>query len=356
LVADGPASWGNASTISDLIGFILRREYGSTNLQIDGPDVPWTTNVAACFTTIARSWLWVGAFGGCAMLAVRIWRPAHESRWAWGLLATSFALTGPLLAARFNADPHGIGLWLVQRFHILPALLLAIPVSAAADYACSRFVRAEAASALAALAFVLLSLAAVPALARVRSPAVELGARNLLRSLPRDAIVVVTGDDLCFGGRYLQLARGERSDVTMICSGLIPARWYRARMLGIPATTGPSLAAALLGTQRPLFVDPSLTRVLTMYPNYPFGIVMRVLPVGALVPSAGQIADINRDLYRMFDLDYPRPGHNDEYAAIVHHRYAASWAAIARRLDAEGDRAGALEAFDLTGVYMPSDD
>jgi hypothetical protein len=73
-------------------------------------------------------------------------------------------------------------------------------------------------------------------------------------------------------------------------------------------------------------------------------------------PPAAEIAAINRDLYRTFDLDYPRPGRDDGYAAVAHHRYAATWAAIARRLDAEGDRGAALDAFALTRELQPTDD
>jgi hypothetical protein len=358
VIADGPASWGRVATPSDLVTMILRREYGgAAAFRLDGVDVPWTASVAACIATIARSWLWLFAFAGAAMLAARIRRPVGESRWAWALLAASFVLAGPVLASRFDVDPHGLGRYICQRFHILPALLLAVPVAAALDLACARISRPLAATALAVLGFVALSIAGLPQLARVHSPAMELGVQNLLLSLPPGAIAVVTDDDQCAGGRYLQLTRSERLDVAVVCSGLVPTRWYRAawaeRGLALPRDSGARLGDALLRTGRPVFVDPGLRGVLAAFPSYPFGVVRRVLPHGATPPPASEVALINRDVYRAFDLGYPRPGIDDEYAALAHHRYAANWAAIASLLDASGDHQAALDAFELTRQLQP---
>ena len=359
--ADGPASWGLVATPSDLVAMILRREYGGTSsFLLQGADVSWTANVVACLATIARSWLWVPAVAGLAMLGVRIWRPVGESRWAWALLAASFVAAGPVLASRFNIDPHGLGLYVCERFHLLPVLLLAVPVAAAVDLACARISRNALSIALAIAGLVALPIAGLPGLARTHSPAMELGLQNLLRSVPRDAIVVVTADDQCFGGRYLQLARGERPDVALVCSGLVLTRWYRAALashgIEIPSATGASLGEALLHTGRPVFVDPGLTRVVAAYPNFPFGVVMRVLPPGTAPPPASAVAAINQDVYAAFDLRYPLPGVDDGYAALAHHRYAASWAAIARLLDASGDRAAARNAFENTRALQPAGD
>ena len=359
VIADGPAAWGNVWTLADVVAMITRHDYGgASSFLLDGVDVPWTASVAACFATIARSWLWGLAVAGVVMLGVRIWRPARETRWAWALLAASFVLAGPVLAAQFNIDPHGLGLYVCQRFHILPALLLVVPISALIDLACARIARPRLATALAVLGFAALTLAGWPGLVRLHSPALELGVRNLLRSLPPDAIVVVRADDQCFGGRYLQLARGERRDVALVCAGLLPTRWYRAawalRALALPPGARTRLGAALLTTNRAVFVDPTLTELLTSFPSYPFGVVRRVLRPTERPPSAHEVARINRALYEAFELDYPHPSAADDYAALAHHRYAASWAAIARLLDASGDRNAARDAFEVTRQLQPT--
>jgi hypothetical protein len=365
-VADGPASWGRITGLSDLFAFFVRDEYGGATSFVPGAALPWTASIAACASTIARSWLWLFALAGIAALAARIARPAGESRAAWALLAASFVLAGPVLATRFNVEPRGIGLYVVERFHLLPTLLLAIPVSAAIDHAIARLPRAEPArisplvAALPCIAFAALSLAALPRLARIHSPAMELGVQNLLSSLPPHAIAVVISEDQCFGGHYLQLARGRRPDVTLICSELLRRDWYRAtwsrRGLAMPADPGAPLGDALLATGRPILVDRGLTQLLAAFPSYPFGVLHRVLARGAAPPSPHDIATLNRDLYQAFDLDYPRPGRDDDFAAVAHRRYTAAWAAIANLLDATGDHAAARDAIDLARQLQPAQD
>ncbi|HEY6176638.1 MAG TPA: hypothetical protein VIX73_19415, partial [Kofleriaceae bacterium] len=92
------------------------------------------------------------------------------------------------------------------------------------------------------------------------------------------------------------------------------------------------------------------------YPSFPFGIARRLLPPGATPPPASDVAAINREVYRGFDLDYPRPGRDDGYAAVAHHRYAETWAAIAKLLTAAGDGDGARAALDLGRDLLPAGD
>lgn len=447
LIAESPASWGRVTSLSGLVSTFLRVEYGITGLVPD-VELPWRVTVGACLATIARSWLWIGAIAGIAMLGIRIWRPGRETRWAWALLAASFALAGPILATRFNIEPQGIGLYISRRFHILPTLLLTIPVAAAVDTAMSWLARrreqaaAQASSplvtegasepsaaarafappvarasaapivqatappvarasapfaageatappealasaslstpamhaprppdsperalavpVLALVGFVALAVAALPQMARLHSPAMELGIRNLLRSLPPDAIAVVISEDQCFGGRYLQHARGERPDVAFICSELLRRDWYRAawatRGIRMPADPGKPLGDALLATGRPVFVPRHLSALLAAYPTYPFGVLYRVLPAAFAPPSAAEIAATNRDLYRIFDLDYPHPGRDDDFAAEAHRRYTGTWAAIANLLDAAGDHDAARDAIEVGRSLQPLQD
>jgi hypothetical protein len=355
--ADGPASWGRMDTAGDLIAMITRRDYGVTSLMTGGADVAWTASLGALGATLARSWLWLPALAGVAMLGVRALRPVGEPRAGWLCLAASFVLAGPVLMLRFNIDPHGVGHDICERFHMLPAVLLAIPIAAALEIGSARITRETAAIALCVPGVLALWLLDLPRLAAIHTPAVELGVRNTLRSLPPFAIAVVTGDDQCFGARYLQLARGERPDVAVVCAGLLPVRTYRdawaARGLSLAPSTGPHLTQALLATGRPIVVDPTLTAAVAAAANYPFGVLVRLVPPGAAMPAPADVAAINRDLFRAFALDYPIPGLDDGYATVAHHRYAASWAAIAQRLDRAGDRDGARDAFALTQQLKP---
>jgi hypothetical protein len=62
---------------------------------------------------------------------------------------------------------------------------------------------------------------------------------------------------------------------------------------------------------------------------------------------------LNRDLYRSFDLDYDPPGRDDDFAAVAHRRYTASWAAIEALLAAAGDHAAARDAHDVARALQP---
>jgi hypothetical protein len=111
-----------------------------------------------------------------------------------------------------------------------------------------------------------------------------------------------------------------------------------------------------LRTGRPVFVDPRTAATFAAFPSYPFGVAYRVLPGGSAPPSASETAVLNRDLYQDFDLDYPRPSRDDDFAAVAHRRYAGAWAAISNLLAAAGDYDAARDAFEVGRSLQPLQD
>jgi hypothetical protein len=105
-----------------------------------------------------------------------------------------------------------------------------------------------------------------------------------------------------------------------------------------------------------VLVDRGLTALLAAHPGYPLGLLVRVVPPGAAPPSPAAIAIENRELYRGFDLDYPRPGRDDDFAAVAHRRYTSNWAAIADLLAAAGDAEGARDAVEVARSLQPDQD
>ena len=61
-------------------------------------------------------------------------------------------------------------------------------------------------------------------------------------------------------------------------------------------------------------------------------------------------------LFAAFDLDYPHPGRDDDFAAVAHRRYTAAWAAISDRLAAAADPAAAADAYDVARSLQPLQD
>jgi hypothetical protein len=107
------------------------------------------------------------------------------------------------------------------------------------------------------------------------------------------------------------------------------------------------LARHVFGAKRALFVEPGETELARAFATYPYGPLARVLPAGASAPSVDEVLAENRALYQRFDLDYAHPGPDDEWATVVHQRYAAPWRAIADVLlaqnrVADADRAHAV--------------
>jgi len=359
-VAPDPASWGPVDTVGDLLDTFLRKDYGYTSHLPGGASVPLTTSLGAHVGLIGRSWLWIPALFGVVTLGVRAVR--GPDRWGWAMLTASWLLAGPLLAARLHVDPSGVGGYIGGRMQILSAVLLAIPIASGLSPIADR-VRATLGSLLAIATFAALVLVALPRLARVHSAAIETGVRNLLEPLPPDAIAIVVSEDLCFGARYLQLADGVRPDVTMVCWQLTVRDWYRERLAragvrvdahrgGVASVTQ---AEAILATGRPVLVERAGSTILETLPSYPFGVLERVLPRGAKVPSLGEILELNRGLYAAFDLDYPRPQRDDDFAAVAHKRYAATWRHLAAALDGAGVRDRAAAARELAVQLAPTE-
>ncbi|HET9620509.1 MAG TPA: DUF2723 domain-containing protein [Kofleriaceae bacterium] len=339
VTAENAVAWGPMRGLDDLIDHVLRRAYGGPGAFAPNPtgrDV--TGHLRALALSLGRAWWWLPGLAGLATLAVRCVRCVRndgpEPRRGWQMLALAFVLAGPALAARFDLPTTGMARYAVQRFHLLPTLLLAPAVARAFEHVLARrAVRPTVAAGIAALGFATAALLSAPELLRVRTPAVEHAMRGVLHSLPRDAVVIGSGDIPYYGLGYLQVACGERPDVTYIYWSSVAIQWYRERLarrgivIDTAARGAPSLRLAeqILASGRPLFVDLSLRNVLASFPSYPFGTLFRVLPRGQARPSLDELAAIHRAWFAALDLHYPHPGLDDEYPTVIHDDYAAAW-------------------------------
>ena len=187
----------------------------------------------------------------------------------------------------------------------------------------------------------------------------ELSVRNVLASLPQNAVVFGSTDEFDVGTRYLQLAVGLRPDVVFLRTPEMLRAWYRARYFFHGLTYDPrvdtnvTLARKVLDQGRPLFVTLWDKPVITAFPSYRFGVFVRVLPPGSQVPSLDEVVAINRGLFENYDLDYPPPGPDDEIATIVHVRYAGVWKRIGDALAASGRPQDAAWAYDISTQLAP---
>ncbi len=368
---DGVMAWRPIAGFGDLVDMIARSDYGgSARFATHGDRISLGANLGELGLTLARTWLWLPLAFGVGALIQRGIRGPH--RVAWIALAATVVLTGPVLVARFNIPYDALGRYVVQRFHLLPALVLAIPVAVGLSALGARLIeraglpeRGPAVTAIATIAVLAgATVLSYPRLARAHSPALDRALTNILEPLPHDAVIIAGSDALYFGLGYARYAEGRRPDIVHIDLRMMGYDWYRARTadrLGfdpLPAGDGPAsvrLARAILARGRPLFVqvDADQQRILGALPSYPYGLLVRVLAPGEPMPPLAAIVDDNRALYAGFDLDYPRPFADDDWPAYLHRRYAETWTVLARALDASGNPAAASDAAAVAASLAP---
>lgn len=366
-----PASWGSVRSVADLFAMVTRRDYGGPGaFVLSGEEVSAATQIVALVGTLGRAWLWVPLLIGWSAFGYHLIRARDdETRWAWGLLAASWLLAGPILAVRFNIAPKAMGLYVIQRFHQLPSLLMTVPVAIGIEEILARVRYRPRLSErfgvglVATLGFAAVVGLSLPHLMRVNTPAVERYTQNVLNSLPPNAVMLAGQDDEYFGPMYVQNALGERTDITLFAFHMSAFPWYAKRMMarGIYAPEGNEppvvrIVEYLHTKQRPVFVSRQVNdvsrEIVKAFPTYLYGPVLRVLPRGTPVPSVEEIFAENKRLYGAYKFGYPLPGNDDEFATMIHQRYASALLALARRLEAAGrrdDAAWALEAARTIG-------
>lgn len=360
---DTPLSWGTARTLDDLVGFMTRRDYGGAGAFAASSDpVPVGAQLEALATMLGRSWLWaplalaIGTLGGRMSRPGRA--PTDETRLAWAALAISWVVAGPLLVTRFNIDPVGIGLYVCERFYVLPAHLLAIPLAVGLTALAPRLAFARVSERTACVLVATLALPAavgssLPRLARVHTPAVEAYARNVLRSMPPGAVVFAAQDYEYASLVYLQAALGVRPDVVVIAWDFTTKPWYveRLRGRGVSFPAGANAVAVIedqLAQGRPVFVertrDPVTIAVAAVLPTYLHGTSLRVLPRGTPPMSLDAIIAENKRVFDGYAIGAARPGRDDEYATEIHRRYALTWELLELKLVRAGRPVAAAQA------------
>lgn len=371
ITAENARSWGrHIDSFHALMFHFLRQDYGGPGtFAPNSHAVPLFDNILELVRSLGRWWLWLPPIAGLVALGRRIAKPISggETRLAWALFAATWLVCGPLLVLRFNVDLEGVGLFVVHRFFLMPAVILGVPIAMAfSDLGGWLAVRAAKlvpfAEPAAHIAFVAMLVGSLPYLQGVHSPAVEQNARNMLASLPVGAVVVVAEDDVDFASSYVQMALGERPDVEVIMWYAVSRPVTRDRIeakldLKIPKD-GEDIfvarfAGAVLATGRPLFVDSYQKHVFQAFPTYPYGTLFRVLPKGSERPPIRAVFAINRDLYAKFQFGYPVPTLEAAWPTRVHDRLARTWLIIHDALVADHDDESAEFSLQMARELEP---
>jgi len=353
-----PLAWKSLDGFGDLVHHFLRLDYGgSGRLTAENTPVDYPGQLWLLVRDLGWAWLWLP--GAAAIAALGAF--AVKRGWQWRMLAVTFVLAGPVLITRFNIDTAPTGQFIVSRFHLLPILLLAIPLAVAIDVPLARVTPALG-TVVAVFAFAAIAGRSLGHQRRAQSPAIENALRATLEALPRDAVVIVSPENTYFGMGYLQQVLGIRPDVTVISWPMAKSQEYRDRMarrahLRFEAPKGGVLSVAIaeqvLARGQPMFIDAYGGAIASAFPTYPLGLVFRVLPHGTAPPSPREVYQLNTALLDRQDLAYPHPFETDEPAADMHVFLARTWSMIGDALAAAGDPADASSARQIAAGLAP---
>jgi hypothetical protein len=353
-----PLAWTKLHGLGDLVHHFLRRDYGSSGkLTAENTPVNYPAQLWLLVRSLGAAWLWLP--GAVAVAALGYF--AAVRGWAWRTLAASFVLAGPLLITKFNLEPIGTGVFVCTRFHLLPILLLAVPLAVAVDSLVAR-VKLPLGSAVGVFVFAAVAGRSLPHQARAQSPALENALRAELRQLPPRAVVIVNVESYHFGMAYLQDVLGLRPDIQVISWPMVKSPEYRARAarrtgLAFEAPKGGVLSVAVaeqvLAEGRPLYIDAFGGGIAGALTTYPYGIFFRVLPRDTRPPPPREVFEANQALLEKWDLAYPHPNDGDLPAADIHVFMARSWSMIGDALAASGDPADAASAREVAAGLAP---
>jgi len=289
-----PASvtWGDPTTVSGFLTHFLRREYGTFRLADEtvGSAGSLWARLALFVQAAARSTFFAVIPLGLAALAAL--RRAGPVRRFVGFWLAALAFYGVVFCALANVrldDP--LHVFMQERFWQQGFVVLA----ALCGVGLAEIGRAAGARAWRWAAWPL-ALALPVALAVVHLPAMRTHGNTLvrdygdavLRSVPENGVLLITGDDLIGSVRYLQQVDGLRPDVRVLPTGLVPLPWFRT----VAAATMPDVALPPAPFTFRQFVDANLPRrpivvcnrmpwlrtLEEAYALWPRGLVEEVLP------------------------------------------------------------------------------
>ncbi len=357
--------WGNPETFSGFANVILRREYWD-RAWIEGHwDAVWIA--ADYLRSLGEELLWVGA----VLAAVGV---IAGFRRGWPVLFPLLVMAGNLFAVGLHGSRSDIFIW--HRYYIPSYIMAALLAGIGCDVILQRLPRRLRFLPLAVPALGL--LVGWPDFDRSRYRIAEDYSSKLLRTLPPDASLAATDDNVLFPLMYLHWVEEARPDVNLILQGvgdadLPPLRFnpdedpvffthhpnwqiqgldmvpvglvFRAVRSGSPA---PAIVpqAELAGAHDPRVPKDYLTQNLIGHYHFMLGTTFeRFDSLRALeeLDEAGKAAPQNDVLFYNLGLVYARNGLYDEARAAFERSHAIN----PRRLQATGDVSAAQRLAQL---------
>lgn len=244
--------WGDLSSTGDLLGMVLRRDYGTLSLAADAPS---STIGAMSDRLLALT----TSFTAVELVLVipGVVSAYRHRRWYFAMGMLAFLVSGPLFIAYANlaiekfglillealrrGDPDIIRalpyLFVMERFFLLGHVVLA-PFAALGVVSIGEWIAGRVRPGLqrfATLAVAVVAIAALGAgvavnyrdLDRSTNHVARQYGEDLLASLPPHAILLASGDEKLMPVAYLQAVEHARPDVTVVYFGVLNGTvWY----------------------------------------------------------------------------------------------------------------------------------
>ncbi|HEU5197444.1 MAG TPA: DUF2723 domain-containing protein, partial [Methylomirabilota bacterium] len=307
-------SWGDTATWSGFLTHFFRREYGTFRLAdetVGSAGSVWARLALFVHATARATLFAIAPLGVAALAVLRRAGPARRFVLFWlGALAFYVVVFCALANVRLDDPLH---VFMQERFWQQGLVVLAAlagvglaEIGRAAGWRVWRW----AGWPLALAVPVLLVVLHLPAMRTHGNTLVRDYGEALLRSVPPDGLLLVSGDDLIGSVRYLQHVERLRPDVRALPTGLVPLPWFRT----LAAATIPDLVLPPGGFTFRQFLDVNLPRRPVVIANrmpwlrtleetytlWPRGLVEQVLPKGQ-EPELAPWARANEESFARFD-------------------------------------------------------
>ncbi|HEX8793224.1 MAG TPA: DUF2723 domain-containing protein [Polyangiaceae bacterium] len=352
---EGRWVWGGPMDAHGFFHHLLRTDYWSLRAEDTRVPVP-VAHLSAMGHSLAVATLWIGL----PIAVLGLVRGFRRDRGGGVAVAVSWLLAGPAVLATVVGRPVGIYALIIERMHILPLLLLSIPLAWGVDAMLERAprdARERIAAGAAIVAMLVDAWRGPPRIAEYERPTVEHYLEDTLESLPPRAIVVGSGDHRFFGFLVEQQVLGLHRDVTYVDAGMLRTDWYRARIAsalgdGVPVgSEAKGLVAAEASSGRQVYLTDSLEQLTPDgFQTEAIGTVSLVLPPGEPMLEPEVLEWTNQEWGQRFHRDRTRPEDPWSWAGEADRTYDTAWIALARAYRARGDAAGEARCLQRVGA------
>jgi len=231
--------WNHPATLERFWGTIGRKTHGGTLDLISAPYAAGA-NFGSSMKFYFKHFLTGFAYAGPALALFGFMALWKKERVFCLALASAWLFSGPVFIYLANMPPNPHALAILEAHFLMPNLFAAVFFAAGIDYAMSALSFSGAAAApllCAALLAVQLFNGSRDLQKRDNLVAYDY-AKNVLRSLPENSIVVMKKDVQLFALWNRQYVEGERKDSAVVGQGLSGSPWYQTAFARVHPDVG----------------------------------------------------------------------------------------------------------------------